>query len=115
MARAEWTPAPRRAPSDLGFTRARHDKVTKEKTSFRAAALLLASSTLIALLAGEAAFRMMSGQAVFELVNYRIRAIRQANLGASIYDPDLGWALRPGLASAQFMTLDHGVRANRTG
>jgi hypothetical protein len=92
------TPAPRRAPSDLGFTRDRHDKVTKGKTNFRTAALLVASSTLIALLAGEAAFRMMSGQALLELVNYRIRAIKQANLGASIHDPDLGWALRPGLA-----------------
>jgi hypothetical protein len=89
--------------------------MTTQKTSFRAEALLLMSSILITLLVGEAAYRIIAGQAVFQLVNFRTRAITQANLGGAIYDPDLGWALRPGLTGPQIRTLQHGVRVNHTG
>jgi len=84
----------------------------KERSGGLAEVLLLSGSLLFACLMGEAAFRLALGDRVFERVNYRSVAIGGANQGASAYDPELGWVLRPGLKSVGFNTLPYGIRAN---
>lgn len=84
----------------------------KERSGGLAEVLLLTGSLVFACLIGEAAFRLVLGDQVFERVNYRSVAIGGANQGASAYDSELGWVLRPGLKWTGFSTLPYGIRSN---
>ena len=77
--------------------------------------LLLLGSIAVSLLTGELALRMASGQPILSPFNFRDRAINRENSGASIYDPDLGWTLRPGLTGHGMNTLEYGIRTNGRG
>ena len=84
----------------------------KERSGGLAEVLLLTGSLVFACLIGEAAFRLVLGDRVFERVNYRSVAIGGANQGASAYDSELGWVLRPDLKWTGFSTLPYGIRSN---
>jgi len=89
--------------------------MAKVETSFRAKMLLLLASISLCVLAIEPAFRATTNRPVFEFVNFRAEALSRAYVGAAMYDPELGWSLRPGVTSPSFRTLAYGIRVNETG
>jgi hypothetical protein len=73
--------------------------------------------TLIATLTGfavvEAAFRFATGLPVATFKDWRAERIEQRTLGArAIYDPTLGWTLKPGYRSEGYNTIALGIRRN---
>ena len=76
--------------------------------------LVVVSTTVLALIFAEAAFRIVSGKKVFALTQYRAANIVYNELPKNVasYDPLLGWRLNPGVRTPQFNTIDYGVRRN---
>jgi hypothetical protein len=71
-------------------------------------------ATVAGLALVEFGYRVAAGQPVLALKNWRLERIEQRTLGArAIYDPVLGWKLRPDYASDGYNTIAHGIRRNR--
>jgi len=75
--------------------------------------LLCVLATIVGIALIEFGYRIVAGQPVLALKNWRLERIEQRTLGArSVYDPVLGWKLRPGYTSDGYNTIAHGIRRN---
>ena len=93
-----------------------HDTTQTEAktTRWRGTNLVLAAvSILAALFVLEFGYRIVAGVSPFKLANWRVEGVQINRLGErALFDPLLGWTLRPGYASDDHHTLEHGIRRN---
>lgn len=78
------------------------------------AGALILFSTLTALLVAEIGARLVDGVSVFDTENFisaQLDIIR-ANNGALVFDPTVGWALKPNIPGENFTTGAYGIRQN---
>jgi hypothetical protein len=75
--------------------------------------VLAAGVTVLALLAGEIALRLIDGVALTDLANFRVRNRPvQAAIDFADYDPLLGWIARARYDGDNIYTVDLGIRRN---
>lgn len=68
---------------------------------------------LFSLTLAEAGYRLFAGLPVFSLTDWRTSRVVLKRVGeTAIPDPVLGWTLQPWVTSADFTTIDHGIRPN---
>ncbi len=76
---------------------------------------LLMVSLAVSLVLIEAGYRVAAGLPVFKLTNWRIDQVSTNRLGErAVFDPVIGWSLKPWTDIDGFETIDHGIRRNFT-
>jgi hypothetical protein len=74
---------------------------------------LLAVSLLFSLVFIEGGYRLAAGLPVFQLTNWRVDQVSTNRLGErAVFDPVMGWSLKPWTDIDGFETIDHGIRRN---
>src|SRR5262245_25914674 len=74
---------------------------------------LLAVSLLFSLVFIEGSYRLAAGLPVFQLTNWRVDQVSTNRLGErAVFDPVMGWSLKPWTDIDGFETIDHGIRRN---
>ncbi len=85
----------------------------RPSTSWRGKVLLFLASLAVALVAVEAGYRLVEGIPLFSTKNWRMERLSAHRLGErAIFDPLLGWVLKPNFKHEAHTTLDHGIRLN---
>lgn len=80
---------------------------------WRANLLTAAISVGATLLVLELGWRLANGVPLLKLADWRSEGVQINRLGErALFDPALGWTLRPNRASADHNTLEHGIRRN---
>lgn len=75
--------------------------------------LIILMSLVISLLLAEAGFRIANGISLLDGTSWRTEGVNIKRIGdRAVYDPVLGWTLRPGYRSDDFNTIDLGIRRN---
>jgi hypothetical protein len=76
---------------------------------------LLLVSLAVSLVFIEAGYRVAAGLPVFKLTNWRIDQVSTNRLGErAVFDPVIGWSLKPWTDIDGFETIDYGIRRNFT-
>src|SRR5262245_21610245 len=76
---------------------------------------LLMVSLAVSVLFIEAGYRVAAGLPVFKLTNWRIDQVSTNRLGErAVFDPVIGWSLKPWTDIDGFETIDYGIRRNFT-
>jgi len=74
---------------------------------------LLVVSLLLSLVFIEVGYRAAAGLPVFEVTNWRADQVSMHRLGdRAVFDPILGWTVKPWSNIDSFETIDHGIRRN---
>src|SRR5262245_7557130 len=76
---------------------------------------LLLLSLAVSLVFIEAGYRVAAGLPVLKLTNWRIDQVSTNRLGErAVFDPVIGWSLKPGTDIDGLETVDYGIRRNST-
>jgi len=74
---------------------------------------LLAVSLLFSFVFVEGGYRLAAGLPIFQLTNWRVDQVSTNRLGErAVFDPVMGWSLKPWTDIDGFETIDHGIRRN---